>query len=133
LPDRALFFFALELSSITHERLHLEFSELALEKIGEIALEHDSGDKALRLRVLGGGCAGFSYDLLFEDDSLPEDQVFEFGGRQVIVDPESYGLVRGLRVEYVNELTTEGFRFHNPNSVAVCGCGTSFAVDSRER
>jgi len=109
----------------------LEFSQLALEKIAEIAQEHDSAEKYLRLRVLGGGCAGFSYDLLFEDSPEDDDEVVALAGRNVLVDPQSLELIRGLRVEYANELTTEGLQFHNPNAVAVCGCGTSFAVDSR--
>ncbi len=110
----------------------LEFSELALEKIAEIAGEHDVSDKYLRLRVLGGGCAGFSYDLLFEDEPSSGDEVLEFPGRKVLVDAQSTSLVRGTRVEYVDELTTEGLQFHNPNAIAVCGCGTSFAVEKRE-
>ena len=37
---------------------------------------------ALRLRVVGGGCAGFSYDLYF-DEPTEVDRQFEIDGRQV--------------------------------------------------
>ena len=102
-----------------------------MERIAEIAREHSCEDKYLRLRVLGGGCAGFSYDLLFVEQASPGDELLELPGRNVLVDPYSLDLIRGLQVEYVDEVTTEGLRFHNPNAIAVCGCGTSFAVEKR--
>ena len=44
-------------------------NEAAL-KVAEIReAEEIEGDMALRLRVVGGGCAGFSYDLYFDNKS----------------------------------------------------------------
>jgi len=42
-----------------------------------------------RLRVVGGGCAGFSYDLYFEDKVGEMDEEYESNGVQLFVDPLS--------------------------------------------
>src|SRR5437870_4990985 len=44
-----------------------------------IALSQREGysEPILRLRVLAGGCSGFSYKLSFEGDQLPDDHVID--------------------------------------------------------
>ncbi len=51
----------------------ITITEKAAAKVLEIAKEEDLGGQGLRLRVIGGGCAGFSYDLYFEDK--PTDEI----------------------------------------------------------
>ena len=46
----------------------LSLTEKAAEKVKEIRQAEGIEDvMALRLRVVGGGCSGFSYDLYFKD------------------------------------------------------------------
>ncbi|MEM9194056.1 MAG: iron-sulfur cluster assembly accessory protein, partial [Myxococcota bacterium] len=72
----------------------LSLTEKAAEKVKEIRTEAPEldGDEPLRVRVLGGGCSGFSYDLFFEDDKDARDldQVFESFGIKLYVDMMSY-------------------------------------------
>lgn len=82
---------------------------------------------ALRLRVVGGGCAGFSYDLYF-DEGTEVDRAFEIQGVQVVVDEMSLMYLVGTEIDYVEGLQGAGFKFNNPNVKSTCGCGSSFSV-----
>ena len=49
-------------------------TERAAEKVKEIATAEQLADQGLRLRVVGGGCSGFKYDLYFEDKITDMDE-----------------------------------------------------------
>ena len=81
----------------------------------------------LRVRVVGGGCSGFSYDLRFDnkfDEKL--DSKYEHHGVTVVVDKKSALYLDGTTVDYYEGLEKRGFTFDNPNAVKTCGCGSSF-------
>ena len=60
----------------------LRITPIAATKVNEIRRPKASRrNMALRLRVVGGGCAGFSYDLYF-DEPAEVDRQFEVAGRQ---------------------------------------------------
>ena len=82
---------------------------------------------ARRLRVVGGGCAGFSYDLYF-DEPAEVDVQFEVQGVRCVVDEMSLMYLVGTEIDYVEGLQGAGFKFNNPNVKSTCGCGSSFAV-----
>ncbi|HEY1551543.1 MAG TPA: iron-sulfur cluster insertion protein ErpA [Kofleriaceae bacterium] len=82
---------------------------------------------ALRLRVVGGGCAGFSYDLYF-DEPAEVDRQFETAGVRCVVDEMSLMYLAGTEIDYVEGLQGAGFKFNNPNVKSTCGCGSSFSV-----
>ena len=82
----------------------------------------------LRLGVQGGGCSGLSYVIQFEPGPDPQDEVFEFGGAKVFVDPKSLEYLQGLTLDYKSDLMQQGFVLHNPNAKHTCGCGTSFSA-----
>jgi len=46
----------------------ITFTEKAAEKVKEIAEAENLQGQGIRLRVIGGGCSGFSYDLYFDDE-----------------------------------------------------------------
>src|SRR5436190_19332888 len=100
----------------------------AASKVNEIrGAEGIESNMALRLRVVGGGCAGFSYDLYF-DEAVEVDRQFEIQGVKVVVDEMSLMYLVGTEIDYVEGLQGAGFKFNNPNVKSTCGCGSSFSV-----
>lgn len=100
----------------------------AAEKVKQIQAEEGLTEPGLRVRVVGGGCSGFSYDLFFEDETTEMDRTIESEGVQLFVDMMSYQYLEGTQIDYVESLTGNGFKFINPQASATCGCGSSFAV-----
>jgi iron-sulfur cluster insertion protein len=104
----------------------LRITALAAEKVLEIRkAEAIEDDMALRLRVVGGGCSGFSYDLYF-DPKNDMDRELESNGIRIVVDQMSLMYLVGTEIDYVEGLAGAGFKFHNPNVKSTCGCGSSF-------
>jgi len=100
----------------------------AATKVNEIRqAEGIESNMALRLRVVGGGCAGFSYDLYF-DEPAEVDRQFEVQGVKCVVDEMSLMYLVGTEIDYVEGLQGAGFKFQNPNVKSTCGCGSSFSV-----
>ncbi|NOW45438.1 iron-sulfur cluster assembly accessory protein [Novosphingobium sp. SG751A] len=82
----------------------------------------------LRLAVEGGGCSGFQYRYGLAESIEGDDTVVETDGVKLVVDSLSLDLVSGCVVDYVESLGGAAFKVENPNAVAGCGCGSSFAV-----
>jgi iron-sulfur cluster assembly accessory protein len=107
----------------------IRITTLAAGKVNEIReAEAIESEMALRLRVVGGGCAGFSYDLYFDTPVDGIDRQMEINGVRVVVDDMSLMYLLGTEVDYVEGLQGAGFKFHNPNVKSTCGCGSSFSV-----
>ncbi len=106
----------------------VQITPLAAEKVMEIRSAEEIEDElALRLRVVGGGCAGFSYDLYF-DEKTTMDKEYMIHSVRVVVDQMSLMYLMGTTIDYVEGLQGAGFKFNNPNVTSTCGCGSSFAV-----
>jgi iron-sulfur cluster insertion protein len=106
----------------------VKLSLRAAEKVKAIRAEEKIEDGyGLRLKVMGGGCSGFSYDLFF-DQPQDVDQVFESQGVRMVCDQMSLMYLAGTEVDYVESVQGSGFKFTNPNVKSTCGCGSSFSV-----
>ncbi|MGH8102885.1 MAG: iron-sulfur cluster insertion protein ErpA [bacterium] len=103
-------------------------SAKAAEEIKRVIEEQKMQGMSLRLRVVPGGCSGFSYYMGFDDTTEPNDQAFESQGVKVLVDTESLKYLAGSEVDYVDGLMGAGFTVRNPNAKSSCGCGTSFTT-----
>ncbi len=103
-------------------------SERAASEVKKVLQEQSQTEATLlRVRVVGGGCSGFSYDLKFDnqfDEKL--DSKYEYHGVTVVVDKKSALYLDGTTVDYYEGLEKRGFTFDNPNAVKSCGCGSSF-------
>ena len=106
----------------------LGVTETAAAKIREIReSEAIEGGYALRVKVMGGGCSGFQYDLYF-DEPAEGDQRFISNGVDLVCDQMSFMYLMGTQIDYVEGLQGAGFKFGNPNTTGSCGCGSSFSV-----
>jgi len=103
-------------------------TERAAEKAIALSRREGFSDAILRLRVLAGGCSGFSYKLSFEKDQLPDDNVVDAFGLRVLVDPKSAPIVMGSTLEFNDALLGGGFKVNNPQAVHECACGESFSI-----
>jgi iron-sulfur cluster assembly accessory protein len=82
----------------------------------------------LRVSVQPGGCSGFKYGLLIEDQPADDDLVVDHEGFKVFVDPFSAQYLNGVTIDYVSSMQGSGFTFKNPNASGGCGCGSSFSA-----
>ncbi len=106
----------------------ISITNLAADKVKEISQAEGLEGQGLRLRVIGGGCAGFQYDLYFEEKPTDMDERFESNGVSLFVDPLSYQYLDQTEIDYVESAHGSGFKFQNPNVSSTCGCGSSFKV-----
>jgi iron-sulfur cluster assembly accessory protein len=88
----------------------------------------DPAKGGLRVSVQPGGCSGFKYGLLIEDQAADDDFVVDNGSFRVFVDPFSAQYLSGVTIDYVSSMQGSGFTFKNPNSTGGCGCGSSFTA-----
>ena len=91
-----------------------------------IALREDDSH-GLRIKVIGGGCSGFMYDLGFDNEG-ETDKVVDVGGLDLIVDNRSIIYLAGSAIDFEGGLNGTGFKIVNPNANSTCGCGESFTV-----
>ncbi|MBK9012772.1 MAG: iron-sulfur cluster assembly accessory protein [Saprospiraceae bacterium] len=85
-------------------------------------------DYFVRVSVTSGGCSGLSYNMDFDNETQPNDQVFEDNGIKVVTDLKSFLYLFNSTLEFSGGLEGKGFYFQNPNAARTCGCGESFAV-----
>lgn len=104
-------------------------AESAKAKATELMKEENlSDDYFIRVSVVSGGCSGLSYKMDFDNESQPNDQVFEDNGMKVVTDLKSFLYLCNTTLEFSGGLNGKGFYFNNPNAARECGCGESFAV-----
>lgn len=100
-------------------------TEKAAIKVKELSEAEGIGYFIVRVKVVGGGCAGFTYDMFFDDMIKDIDEVTEFDGIKVLIDPLSFQYMDGMTVDFVESQFGTGFKFLNPNAKGSCGCGSS--------
>jgi iron-sulfur cluster assembly protein len=104
-------------------------ADSAKERIHEIVRDqHLSDDYFVRVSVTSGGCSGLSYEMDFDNESRPNDQIFDDNGIKVVTDLKSFLYLCNTTLEFSGGLNGKGFYFNNPNAARTCGCGESFAV-----
>ncbi|MCC5605670.1 iron-sulfur cluster assembly accessory protein [Nostoc sp. CHAB 5834] len=108
----------------------IHLSQAAASEIGRIKSKRQP-NVLFRLAVKPGGCSGFFYEMSFDEAIKVGDQVFNLDEIQVVIDAASLNYLNGLRVDYSEDLMGGGFRFHNPQAIATCGCGNSFSTTSQ--
>jgi len=104
-------------------------AESAKSKAIELMKDENLSDEYfIRVSVISGGCSGLSYKMDFDNESQPNDQVFEDNGMKIVTDLKSFLYLCNTTLEFSGGLNGKGFYFNNPNAARECGCGESFAV-----
>lgn len=109
----------------------LQFTDKAWSRVKTILDQPGNDGKAVRVLVLGGGCAGLQYSMAIgfvKDD----DYVLAKDRYKVVVDPKSLQFLLGGQVDYYESIQSSGFKFDNPNAAVSCGCGISFRTSQKD-
>ena len=110
----------------TIQTIPISFTPGAIAEIKRIQKIDGLTDKPfLRIGVKGGGCAGFSYILEFDQKQEGDDE-FLIDDIQVILNIAHALYLNGIEIDYQTGLNNRGFIYNNPNATTTCGCGTSF-------
>ena len=104
----------------------VSLSEAAASKLTELTAAENNPAIGLRVYVYSGGCSGFRYGMMLEDQPTPADVTIESRGIKVYVDQDSTQYLSGSEIDYLDTLMGAGFTVNNPNAVSACGCGSSF-------
>ena len=106
----------------------LTLTDTAATKVEELMSRDEREGYGLRLKVVGGGCSGLQYQLMFDNEADDWDEDEEQNGVRVLVDSKSAVYLVGTTVDYVDDLNGAGFKIENPNASSTCGCGQSFGA-----
>jgi iron-sulfur cluster assembly protein/iron-sulfur cluster insertion protein len=114
--------------TITQERQPvILLSDSAAAKVKDLLQAEGNPELALRVAVRPGGCSGFSYEMFFDSEFAPDDNVADADGVRVVVDAASAPYLKGASLDYKDGLQGAGFAINNPNATRTCGCGSSFS------
>jgi iron-sulfur cluster assembly accessory protein len=104
----------------------ITLTQTAAKKVSDLRLEEGKPESGLRIRVVGGGCSGMSYELGWEDEAAAGDSVLESNGVKLYVDQHSAPYLAGSEIDFVEtDMMGAGFAVKNPNVKSSCGCGQS--------
>lgn len=106
----------------------VQFTGSAAAKVSELLAEENNGSLKLRVYITGGGCSGFQYGFVFDDESNEDDTAIERDGVTVLIDSMSIEYLVGAEIDYKDDLTGSQFIIRNPNAATTCGCGSSFSI-----
>lgn len=118
---------ATENTSNSPQKPAITLTDAAVKRVRQMMEKEGKSGCGLRVGVTTGGCAGLSYDLRFQKKPYDNDIVFQQGGLDVYLNPESLAFINGLTIDYIDTLNESGFKYQNPNASSSCGCGTSFS------
>ncbi len=110
-----------------NERL-CKITPQAGQKLTSLLTRQGRPNGALRVAVIGGGCSGLQYKMDLVDGPANRDIMVKSENVSIVIDPKSALFVSGSVLDYSDDLQKGGFKVTNPNAVAHCSCGESFAA-----
>lgn len=102
-------------------------TDAAADKLKVLMQAEGKTGMGLRINLVGGGCAGNSYEMDFDQPDPQNDRVFESHGLKIFYNNTLHEQVKGIEIHYRDALNGGGFTMRNPNAHASCGCGKSFS------
>ncbi|MBI3190248.1 iron-sulfur cluster assembly accessory protein [archaeon] len=101
-------------------------TETAAAKLKQLLVD-DKKDYGVRVQVMKGGCAGYTYNMEFTKNPVGDDRVIYDHDVRIIIDSKTFEMLRGVTIDYTETLQGAGFKFSNPNAKSTCGCGKSYS------
>jgi iron-sulfur cluster assembly accessory protein len=106
----------------------IALTPLAAAEIAKAQAEKGIAGFGLKLQIVGGGCEGYLYDLLFVEGPEPEDREFQSQGIRLYVDERALPALDGTTIDHANTRLGPGLVFINPRARSRCACGASFRL-----
>lgn len=106
----------------------MTLTESACVKIAAILKEENNPLLKLRMFVQGGGCSGFQYGFILDDQQNDDDYEIVNGDIIVLVDAMSAQYVQHAEIDYSDDVMGAAFKINNPQAQSTCGCGNSFSA-----
>lgn len=110
--------------TLTHE---VTLTDTAVEKVKALIAAEGRDDLRLRIVVEQGGCAGYKYQLFFDEVLGEDDAIRDFNGVELVVDEMSAPHLKGATIDFTDTISKQGFEIDNPNATGTCACGDSFS------
>ena len=88
--------------------LSLSLTDAAAGKLKELTAGEANPAIGLRVYVYSGGCSGFRYGMMLEDQPTAEDLTIESRGIKVYVDQNSTQYLSGSEIDYLDTLMGAG-------------------------
>lgn len=123
------------------ESSYLKVTPAAISRIAELLVEEeDYLEVQLRIYIEGGGCSGFQYGFILDEERKEDDTVITcavsktdaaYAKRSEIsiyIDPLSLQYLAGAELDYKDDVEGQRFVIRNPHAQTTCGCGNSFSL-----
>lgn len=108
--------------------LPLRITEAAAVRVKNLTKYKNQHGLKLRVYISGGGCSGFQYGFILDENINDDDIVIAKYGIELVVDPISAQYLVGGAVDYIEGLEGSRFIVQNPNASTTCSCGSSFSI-----
>ena len=101
------------MSSTVSETPTFVVTAKAAQMVKTIMKNEGKENAGLRVTVMPGGCAGYTYGLDFADANEPEDIVLEMEGLKIFINEDIEPLIQGAKLDFVESLQGAGFVLDN--------------------
>ncbi|MFL2843391.1 MAG: HesB/IscA family protein [Alphaproteobacteria bacterium] len=106
----------------------LSLTPNAIKHLKSILEDSPESNKAVKLGVKNGGCAGMAYTMDYIDEVRDTDEYINIEGIKLVIDPKAILFLLGTEMDYQKSTLNSGFIFNNPNQTDACGCGESVTL-----
>ena len=106
----------------------LSLTPNAIKHLKSILEDSSESNKAVKLGVKNGGCAGMAYTMDYIDEVRDTDEYINIEGIKLVIDPKAILFLLGTEMDYQKSTLNSGFIFNNPNQTDACGCGESVTL-----
>ena len=110
----------------------LSLTPNAIKHLKSILEDSPESNKAVKLGVKNGGCAGMAYTMDYIDEVRDTDEYINIEGIKLVIDPKAILFLLGTEMDYQKSTLNSGFIFNNPNQTDACGCGESVTLVEAE-
>lgn len=110
----------------------IDLTPAAAQELQRLQAQDTTGQKSaiLHINLEASTCGDYSYALGFISHLSGTETMVESQGWAIALPTAQLSLLRGLKLDYIEDLMGGAFRFHNPHASQTCGCGLAFTLKS---